>query len=877
MEVIVSHVGTDFDALAAMVACSRLHPDASIVLTGMVRSNVRQFISLHKDSLALYRPGQLDLGRCSVLYMVDAGDCSRLGDMSHLCDKAQRLVIYDHHPAETGPGAEGIREPLGATTTILVEQLQKNGLPVSTFEATLFLLGIYEDTNCLTTPSTTHRDVRVAAWLLEQGARLDEVVKYINVSFSQEQRSLFEQMLAGSTTRKINQRTITVTQAATEEYIGGLGRLAQRLAELEASDIVICLVNMEDRVHLVARSMVAELDLTGLLGGLGVKGHPGAVSATFKGTSPDSLKQQVFAALEQHLEAGKLAGDIMSAPVKSVADSITIEEANRLLLRYGHTGMPVVDSNQRLVGIISRRDVDKAVRHQLGHAPVRGYMTKNVVTVGPDATLAEITRLIIQNDIGRLPVLEKGKLVGIITRTDVLRQVHGDSTPRWHRPLYSSKDYRLAQRQDNLTDLINTRLPKRIQGLLLLLGQKADKEGFKAYVVGGFVRDLILGVPNYDLDVVVEDNAINFARTLPPLIGGKLHTHEEFGTASLTLPDGYQIDFATARMEFYQFPAAAPEVEQTTIRHDLYRRDFTINTLAFCLNSSEFGRFLDFFGGYDDLQAGLVRVLYNLSFVEDPTRILRAIRFVGRYGFALEEQTESFMASAIADNMLARSATARVGHESRLLLQEANVPALLTMVRDRGALPGLLPGLEWDEKLGGQLQAAARVIQWNESQGDVIATDGWLVYAVLLLEKLAEAKRSEVAPRLGLNQKEQKLVLTVCSRLGGLGAALMQDQLPPSKIYHLLQPLPVMGLLALLAAFPEDNLVRSRVMLYLDDLADIELSINGHDLISLGCQPGPRLGRLLDTVRRARLDGEVSTREQELALAKKLLAETKGE
>ena len=343
---------------------------------------------------------------------------------------------------------------------------------------------------------------------------------------------------------------------------------------------------------------------------LGVKGHAAAVTLTKKDVTPPEMLDRVKALLEARLPKGLVARDLMSAPVKTISEDTTVAEAHRLLLRYGHTGMPVIDGNQVVVGIVSRRDIEKAMRHELGHAPVRGYMSRNVISANPEMSIEDVTRLIIQNDIGRVPVLEKGQLVGIITRTDVLRRIHGESAPRWHKPLFSAGDYRIAPFRDNLTDLINDRLPKRIQGLLLLLGQKAAKEGFKVYAVGGFVRDLVLGLSNYDLDLAVEENAVEFANLLPPLLGGKLNVHPEFGTATLTLSDGFQIDFATARMEFYQFPAASPEVEQATIKHDLYRRDFTINTLAFSLNSGSFGKFLDFFGGYDDLQAGLIRVLY---------------------------------------------------------------------------------------------------------------------------------------------------------------------------------------------------------------------------------------------------------------------------
>jgi len=180
VEIIVSHIGTDFDALAAMVACSKLHPGANMVLTGSQRPGVRQFIALHRDSLRMYRADQLKLDRIECLYIVDAPGCSRLGDVAWLCDKAASIIVYDHHPPFDGPGP-GIRERLGAATTILTEELQREGVSVTPFEATLFLLGIYEDTHCLTNLGTTVRDMKAAAWLLEQGANLSEVSKYINI------------------------------------------------------------------------------------------------------------------------------------------------------------------------------------------------------------------------------------------------------------------------------------------------------------------------------------------------------------------------------------------------------------------------------------------------------------------------------------------------------------------------------------------------------------------------------------------------------------------------------------------------------------------------------------------------------------------------
>lgn len=868
MEVIVSHIGTDFDGLAAMVACSKLHSRGKMVLVGSQRPGVRQFIALHRDSLRLYRTDQLDLEKITKLYIVDAPDCQRLGDAAWLCQRAEQVVFYDHHPPLDQPG-QGIRQRVGAATTILVEGLQGENITITPFEATLFLLGIYEDTQCLTSMGVTLRDMKAATWLVEQGANFAEVGKYINIPLSGEQRDLFEALLAETVTLRINERSVLFTVATLDQFVGGLGRLTQRLAELEDCDLTISIVKMEKRVHLVARSQRRDLNLLEMLEPLAVKGHATAVTLTKKDVDPQDLLTQVISILEERMPKGLVAADLMSAPVKSIDDGTTIAEAHRLLLRYGHTGMPVINSSQTVVGIVSRRDIEKAMRHELGHAPVRGYMSRNVISVTPETSIEDVTRRIIQHDIGRVPVLEKGKLVGIITRTDVLSRIHGDSAPRWHKPLFSQGDYRIAQPRDNVTELINNRLPRRIQGILLLLGQKAAKEGYRVYAVGGFVRDLILGLPNYDLDLAVEDNALEFARMLPPLLGGKLSVHEEFGTATLTLSDGFQIDFATARMEFYQFPAASPEVEQTTIRHDLYRRDFTINTLAFSLNSGSFGKFLDFFGGYDDLQAGLIRVLYNLSFVEDPTRILRAIRFACRYGFKLEEETRAFMETAIQDSMLANTPAPRLGREIRIMFHETNVPALLAMAKDLGVMASILGSKDWPLDLDGQLLAAAQVVQWSMER-NLGGDESWLVFPFLLVNYLPPAQQAVAAPRLGLTPREAQLVQTISQGIEQVEGQLRQD-IAASDIYNILRPLPIVALLALLAVNSGEAALRSRVMLYLEKLADVEISIDGHDLLSLGLEAGPEVGRILREVQMARLDGEVSTREQELALANSLL------
>ncbi|MDD4078728.1 MAG: polynucleotide adenylyltransferase, partial [Eubacteriales bacterium] len=224
MEVIVSHGGTDFDALAAMVACAKLHPQAVMVLAGSQRPGVRQFIAGNRDFLPLHRAEQLNLDKISTLYIVDAQDRRLLGELAWLCDKADTVVSYDHHPPydQAGPG---IRQQVGAVTTILVEQLRGKKLPVSPFEATLFLLGIYEDTHCLTSVTTTPRDMLAAAWLLEQGGRLSQVSKYIDIRLAPQQRDLLAALLGEARIEAVNERSVLIMAASLEQFVSGLGVL----------------------------------------------------------------------------------------------------------------------------------------------------------------------------------------------------------------------------------------------------------------------------------------------------------------------------------------------------------------------------------------------------------------------------------------------------------------------------------------------------------------------------------------------------------------------------------------------------------------------------------------------------------------------------
>lgn len=869
MEIIVSHTNTDFDGFASMVACAKLYPGAKMVFPGKLSKNLKEFYSLHKDSFDVIEPSKIELEEVKRFIVVDTLSSKRLGSLGPLLFKEDlEVIVYDHHPLEEDllPHIKGMVATVGATVTLLIEALKERDIPITPFEATVFALGIYEDTGSLTYPTTTVRDVDAVSYLLKKGAKLALVSEYITKPLNQGQRELLGHLLESNENLKINGWNIAVSTAYMDDFIGGVGELTKKVGQLDNVDAVFTVVYMIDRVHVVARSLNENVSILEPIKALGGNGHPMAAAATIKGQDLQEIVAKLKEALTE-LPSPMLASDLMTKPVKTITSDVKIDEANKLLLRYGHTGFPVVE-NQKLVGVISRRDVEKAMHHKLGHSPVKGFMSRNIVKVKESTSVDDIQRLLIEKDIGRLPVVdEHNNIVGIITRTDVLKLIHGEELPKWHQPLFRSEDYNLAKTNGNLTNIINTRLPKKIQGLLLLIGQKAEKEGFKAYAIGGFVRDLLLGVENYDIDIVVEDNAIGFVEKLVKYIGGTLKTYPNFGTATLTMKDGNKIDFATARMEFYPFPAALPEVEETTIKHDLYRRDFTINTLGFKLNSPVFGDYLDFFNGKADLEKGIIRVLYNLSFVEDPTRIMRAIRFESRYGFLIEEQTMGFLENAIENNMLNEVKPGRMADELRLMLGEKNCVVSLKRSLELGILENIFCNISDKNMLVKSVEEVKTFEKFLQNK-KIDLGDTFLSSFRVILSNCSKEVQKRFLEGMNLEKSQLDAMIYFLENFSDtVGKLKNPSSYTASEVVEILDKYTIESLVALVG-LSQDNLAKKRITIYIDELAKVHVEIKGEDLIEAGLKPGPVFTEVINKLKKERLEGNITNKDEEILWVK---------
>lgn len=872
MDVITTHVNADFDCLGAMVAARKLYPEALMVFSGSQEKSMRDFF-LKSTSYALdfTRFKDVDLDRITRLIMVDCQHSSRIGRFAEILGKPGLEVhIYDHHPASSGditPSGGVIRE-CGSSSTILTLILRDRGIEINSTEATLIMLGIYEDTGSLIFPSTTVDDYQAAAWLLERGANLNTVSDFITQELTSEQVSLLNDLLKSLKTTSLNGVEVSIAHASLDYYVGDIAVLAHMMRDMENLQALFIVVGMASRVYLVARSRVPEVNVGEILRELGGGGHATAASATVR----DLTLIQVLARLEEVLRTRvnpiRTARDIMSTPVRSMPVTTTIAEARELLTRYNVNAMPVMEEG-RMAGIVSRRIVEQAIYHNLGEVPVTDYMHTEFMHATPDTPLAEIQEYFIGRNRRFVPVFDGDELVGAVTRTDLLRFMYTGEA------LYDLARDSIPVRSKEVERLITRQLSPRVTRILRDLGEVGAELALPVYAVGGFVRDLLLEIDNFDIDVTVEGDGILFAETFAARFGCRCKSHRKFGTAVIVFPDGFKIDVASTRIEYYQSPGALPTVERSSLKADLYRRDFTINTLAIRLNTPEFGVLLDYFGAQRDIQERVLRVLHNLSFVEDPTRVFRAIRFEQRLGFHIAKHTENLIKNAVRMNFLEKLGGKRLLTELVLIFREKEPLRAVERIAELGLLRFIHPDLRLTQASRRLLEETQQIVSWFDLLFLERKYEKWAVYFLALCDPLPFEQFRGACTRLSVSEHYREKLLDARQKAWEVLEEMRARRargggMEPSEIYAWLRELPVELLLYMMARTVSEE-VKKAISLYFTQLQNVRTQINGDDLKKMGVPPGPQYKKILDAVLSARLNNRVRSREDELRLITELM------
>ncbi|MFW6315455.1 MAG: CBS domain-containing protein, partial [Desulfohalobiaceae bacterium] len=593
---ITAHGNADFDCLSSMVATKLLYPDAVLIFPGSQEQGLRDFfIQSTTYLLNFYSYKDIDPNAVQTLVICDTRQKSRLSHIEPLLQKKDiKIHVYDHHP-DTEEDLESSLEvvkPWGSTVAVLCSILQEKGISPDPDQATLMGLGLYEDTGCFTFTSTTEHDLRAALWLKQKGMDIGFLSDFLTRELSSEQVNILNNLLDSATRHNINGIEVTMAQVSTERYVRDLALLVHKMMDIENLKVIFALARMQDRIHVVARSKVAGVDVGQICSSLGGGGHSFAASATIKNKTLTQVKDELFGLLYSHINPQITVRSLMSSPAISISEKSTISQASKIMTRYGLKAIPILEEESKTcVGILEHQLADKAEAHGLGRFEVREYMLRQFSRVSPTDTMYTVMEIIIDQGQRLVPVQENGELIGVITRTDLINCLV-EEPARIPEALLPER-----RQSKDVQHLMRNRLPDPVLELLHKAGALAQEKGYKVYAVGGFVRDILLQRPNLDIDLVVEGDGISFAEALAQMLDGRIRAHKKFRTAVVIFPDDQRIDVATARLEYYEHPAALPTVELSSIKLDLFRRDFSMNALAIELNPEHFGQLVDFFGG----------------------------------------------------------------------------------------------------------------------------------------------------------------------------------------------------------------------------------------------------------------------------------------
>jgi len=877
---ITCHSNADFDALAAMCAAALIYGPCDVLFPGTQEANLQTFYQELKE-----RPGAApgctflddrvpDFSKYGRLVAVDTRRRSRLRHVWPLLDNpGTRIEVWDHHPETSDDVHAHVchAEICGAVTTLLIEEIQKLNIAVPRETATVLGLGIYSDTGSFSFSSVTQRDFAAAGWLLGRGMDINIISEKTAFSMTKEHIRALNALLESAQTYHINGADVVLAEATLDSYLDDFAFLAHKMMEMEKFDILFAIGRMDDRIQIVARSRSHAVNVGAVCSAFGGGGHAYAASASVRDKTLSEVRDGILTQLYLQEEGEKTARDYMSQPAIGIEEGHTIAEADELMLHFGLKTMPVfAPMTRRCTGLIDSQITQKAIAHGLAGAPLTDYMRRNLKTLPVTATLRDITTVIVGARQRLVPIVSGGSsVVGVVSRTDLINifaQEPGRMNPTDRAP-----------KSRNMGRTMRDRLPKDVLDILEKAGALGRSRQTPVYVVGGFVRDLLLKTPNHDIDLVVEGDGIGFARAFAGVLGGRVRVHKKFLTSVVIFPGAggkeERVDVATARLEYYESPAALPTVEHSSIKMDLYRRDFTINALAIRLDCEPMGEIVDFFGGQKDIRDRVIRVLHTLSFVEDPTRCLRAVRFEQRYHFRIGPATEKLIKNDVSLKLLDKLSPSRLFNEFEHICAEETAILCIRRLHELGILQAIHPQLSINPDRKEMLIRTAKVMAWYRLLYIDEEMRPWLVYFLVLCSSLTYAVTLEVFRRLGIPPALKNEVLGCREKARSLRSSLKRLTATPgfrvSALCAMLRPLPVEFVLYLMADMevPETRRALSR---YITVWRTEKPGVDGSDLKKLGLAPGPAYGVILQRLLEAKLDGTAASPEEQLALAREL-------
>ncbi|MDY6790066.1 MAG: CBS domain-containing protein [Thermodesulfobacteriota bacterium] len=427
MHIVTTHKGTDFDALASIVAANLLYPGMITVLPGSLNPNVHAFLSLHKDLFDFCTPEKISLDKVSKLTVVDTNRWDRLDRLDSLKkDPHLEIILFDHHTHKGDINAKWqCQEEMGANITLMLRYIKAQKESITPIQASLFLAGLYEDTGNLTFQSTKAEDAHAAGYLLDKGAELQIVGTFLSPAYGPKQKDVLYRLLKNPSRTTVGGNLFSINRLRVHGYVSNLAVVVQMYRQILNVETAFGIFALDgNRCLVIGRSSSRGIDVAAVMRHMGGGGHPGAGSAMLKSTDPAAVEDWIRAMIGEDHQASMKIRDLMSFPVLSLNPEMTMSQAGKVLREKGYKGSPVVTGG-KLVGILSRRDFQKIKKAPHFQSPVKAFMSTRVITIHPEESPGQAAHLMIKNDLGRLPVVDEGEIVGIFSRSDVVANLYG--------------------------------------------------------------------------------------------------------------------------------------------------------------------------------------------------------------------------------------------------------------------------------------------------------------------------------------------------------------------------------------------------------------------------------------------------------------------
>ncbi|NIA11632.1 MAG: CBS domain-containing protein [Nitrospiraceae bacterium] len=851
--IILTHSGADLDAISSMFAAGKLYPGAFLIHPGSLDTSAQKMLSLFGDTLNLVKVRELPSSikqNIKRVIVVDTKIPRRTGNGKEFIDKnGIEVIVFDHHPISRYDikNAKIVYRNYGANTTTLVELLKKKHVALTSVEATIIALGIYEDTGSFMFPSVTRNDFEAVAFLSLFGINMKIIRHFVSPFLNARQLALLDEFITKMEEYNINGIKVVITEGKVDKYIPGVSIVTHRLREMVDSDLLFVIMKTGKGTFIVGRSNSSEYNVKNILIEFGGGGHSTAATAYVEETDLNKITRMIRNAVQSAKFPLLKAENIMSFPVEMIDAKIGIKKAFKIMARMGFSGLPAVEKG-KLLGIISKRDIEKIMLIEKRDRPVKQYLSPNAVLVKRDTDIREIEKLMVINNVGRVLVENNKKIVGIISRSDLLKAFY---IKKYKNSAYEATGEILPSKND-VIKLLKNAFPPDIFNKFIMFGETARKTDQKIYIVGGAVRDIFLGKRSEDIDFVLDKNAIVFAKELSAKLKVPVRYNLEFGAAHLKYK-GYGFDFSTTRREYYESPSALPKVENASLKEDLKRRDFTINTLSISIAKEDFGRLFDFFNGLDDLNKGIIRVIHPLSFIEDPSRLLRAIKYESKFGFKLCKDTEQLFINAVNLSTLKAKKSRRViGELTELLSTEYAVSAIIKMAK-RGILYEFF-GIKQlsSRKKNTLIEAEKQIDKFNVNR----------LYVNLFL--LMYGKNSkEIDERLDYLSVKRKIILNIISAEKTFKKISKQiGKIKKTDLFLALQKIDkpfIIGYIAMMEGAKKEELVN-----YVENLRRTNIEITGKELKALGLTEGKQFSEIFKTLTLLRIQGKINTKQEEI-------------